>query len=104
LAGLGLRRPRFFAYPHGSQDERIRAEVREAGFTAAFGLTPALASPRSDRFDIPRVEIFARDSDWRFRLKTAFPPLTALFRADPLHLRVRWRIAGAVRRLGASGA
>ncbi|WP_068070774.1 glycosyltransferase [Novosphingobium lentum] len=80
LAATGLPRPRFYAYPYGESDARSRAAVRKAGFSAAFGLRRARATGASDRFDLPRVEILARDSGWRFRLKTGWPRLAAVLR------------------------
>jgi glycosyltransferase involved in cell wall biosynthesis/peptidoglycan/xylan/chitin deacetylase (PgdA/CDA1 family) len=104
LAALGLPRPRFFAYPHGANDERARAAVQRAGFVAAFGLTPSRASPRSDRFAVPRVEILARDTGWRFWLKTAWPRLSVMLHPDPIHVRVRRRIARVVTQLRAQAS
>jgi peptidoglycan/xylan/chitin deacetylase (PgdA/CDA1 family) len=92
LASLGLPRPRFFAYPHGVHDERARAAASAAGFAAAFALIPSRASPRSDRFAIPRIEILARDTGWRFWLKTACPALSVMLHPDPVHVRARRRI------------
>lgn len=76
LERTGLPRPRAFAYPYGERDSRSEQAVREAGFACAFGLRRALAGPASDRFDLPRVELLARDHGWRFRAKTAFPRLS----------------------------
>ncbi len=92
LASLGLPRPRFFAYPHGANGERSRAAAQAAGFTAAFGLFPSRASPQSDRFAIPRVEVLARDTGWRFLLKTAWPRVSMMLHPDPVHVRARRRI------------
>ncbi len=74
----GLPRPRFFAYPYGARDSATKQAVREAGFVAAFGLTRARVSAKSDPFDLPRVIILAQDRGTRFRLKTKAPRLSAL--------------------------
>ena len=77
LERAGLPRPAAFAYPYGVRDERSRQGVEAAGFDLAFGLRRGFAGPGSDRLDLPRVEILARDAGWRFRAKTAFPRLSA---------------------------
>jgi peptidoglycan/xylan/chitin deacetylase (PgdA/CDA1 family) len=100
LLSLGLPQPRYFAYPHGDHDERARAAVRKAGFVAGFGLKPALASPDSDRFALPRIEILARDSGWRFELKTRWMPSSRLIQPDPIHVRARRLIGRGLRRFG----
>ena len=78
LAALGLPRPRFFAFPHGVQDERSRAAVRDAGFAAGFGLSSRRVSRANDRFALPRIEILASDGPVRFWLKTRWPRLSLL--------------------------
>lgn len=78
LAALGVQRPRFFAFPHGQHDGRVRAAVRRAGFAAAFGLYPTRVRAGSDRFAVPRVEILARDAGRRFVMKTEWPAVERL--------------------------
>ena len=80
LVEAGLPRPRFFAFPYGFSDPASRKAVEEAGFLGAVGLVQRYASRSSDRFDLPRIMILARDSGWRFRLRTAFPLLSAHLR------------------------
>lgn len=66
-----LGRPcRFFAYPYGEHDERVRAAVRGAGYEAAFAL--AAGADRNDRFALPRIDLYRRDSLLRATLKTSF--------------------------------
>jgi glycosyltransferase involved in cell wall biosynthesis/peptidoglycan/xylan/chitin deacetylase (PgdA/CDA1 family) len=77
LERAGLPRPRAFAYPYGLYDARSAAAVDEAGFDMAFGLARGRAGHESAALALPRVEILARDHGWRFRLKTAFPRLSA---------------------------
>jgi peptidoglycan/xylan/chitin deacetylase (PgdA/CDA1 family) len=99
IAALGLPRPRFFAYPHGQHDQRVRSAVRDAGFTAAFGLLSRRAGLESDHFAVPRVEILARDVGWRFRFKTNWPRLERLLRIRSIAVRGALRAARAVRKL-----
>jgi peptidoglycan/xylan/chitin deacetylase (PgdA/CDA1 family) len=59
-----------FAYPYGEHDARVRTAVRRAGYEAAFALGPG--TPRDDRYAIPRVDLYRRDSLFRATLKTSF--------------------------------
>jgi peptidoglycan/xylan/chitin deacetylase (PgdA/CDA1 family) len=64
-----LDRPcRFLAYPYGEEDGRVRRAAREAGYEAAFGLSP---DGVADRFAVPRVGIWRHDGLARVTLKTA---------------------------------
>jgi len=73
---------RFFAYPYGEHDERVRAAVAAAGYAAAFALP---GDPRSgDRFQIPRVGLWRKDGLLAATLKT-----TAL--GKRLSVSRRWR-------------
>ena len=66
------RECRFLAYPYGETDERVRAVARAAGYMAAFG-SPGTPG---DRFDIPRLGVYRRDTVRRAYLKsTRFAPL-----------------------------
>jgi glycosyltransferase involved in cell wall biosynthesis/peptidoglycan/xylan/chitin deacetylase (PgdA/CDA1 family) len=71
LARLGLPLPRFFAYPYGVEDERVRRAAQKAGFTAAFTVAPGRVLPGQDLYRLPRIEIFRHDRGWRFLLKLA---------------------------------
>lgn len=75
LAAAGLPRPRFFAYPYGEHDDRVRRAVAAAGLAAAFTVRPGLARPGADPLRLPRIEILRADAGWRFRLKLALAPL-----------------------------
>jgi len=77
LERAGLPRPKMFAYPYGECTREAARAVRDAGFAAGFGLARGLVNRRSDPFNLPRLEILARDRGWRFRAKTAFPRLSA---------------------------
>jgi peptidoglycan/xylan/chitin deacetylase (PgdA/CDA1 family) len=64
-----LGRPcRYLAYPYGESDERVRRSARAAGYAAAFGLA---RGGRADRYALPRVGVYRRDSPLRLRLKTS---------------------------------
>lgn len=71
LASLGLPLPRFFAYPYGAEDERVRQAVQRAGFAAAFTVAPGRVLPGGDLYRLPRIEVMRNDQGWRFRLKLA---------------------------------
>ncbi len=67
-----LRRPcPFLAYPFGSQNARVRAAARAAGYRAAFAL-PGRQSP-IDWWAIPRVGVYGRDGARRAALKMSLP-------------------------------
>lgn len=55
-----LRRPcRFFAYPYGEEDARVRQAARAAGYEGAFALE---SDERDvDRFALPRVPLYRSD-------------------------------------------
>jgi peptidoglycan/xylan/chitin deacetylase (PgdA/CDA1 family) len=59
---------RFFAYPYGENDARVRREAKAAGYASAFSLRETDAE---DRFGLPRVDIYRGDGRVRFRLKTS---------------------------------
>ena len=77
LTAQGLPRPRFFAYPFGATDERSRRAARKGGYLASFGSTTDHITTGSDRFDLPRVGVYACDRGLRFRLKVSAPRLWA---------------------------
>ena len=63
-----VRRPcRFFAYPFGDEDGRVRAATRRAGYEAAFALPGDVAAP--DDFAVPRLGVWRRDTLPRLTLK-----------------------------------
>ncbi len=77
---LGFR-PRFFAYPYGGRDTRTISAVAAAGYDAAFGLADKKARLTDNLHDIPRVEMLASDTPWRFWLKTSYPRLSTFLRS-----------------------
>lgn len=71
LQNKGLPAPRFFAYPHGESSAKSKRAVQDAGFVGGFGLGQGFATPASDIWDLPRIEMQAGDLGWRFRRKTS---------------------------------
>jgi peptidoglycan/xylan/chitin deacetylase (PgdA/CDA1 family) len=62
-------RCRFFAYPYGEHDERVRFAARRAGYEGAFAL-PGRAAPR-DLFALPRVGMWRHTGLVRTAVKTS---------------------------------
>jgi peptidoglycan/xylan/chitin deacetylase (PgdA/CDA1 family) len=91
LEALGLPRVRFFAYPGGVYDGRVREAVRSAGFDAAFTVVPAKVTPRVDPFAVPRMEIMPSDVGRRLVVKVRRG------RPAPPRARTVRRWAGAAR-------
>jgi glycosyltransferase involved in cell wall biosynthesis/peptidoglycan/xylan/chitin deacetylase (PgdA/CDA1 family) len=100
LVLTGLPRPRFFAYPYGSRDKRSIEAVQTSGYLAAFGCRPGCVTPASDRYDLPRVSVFAYDTGWRFRLRVSAPRLLA--RLEWLHRGIGAKVRAAGRKSGGS--
>lgn len=69
IASLGLPGPTVFAYPHGSWSDEAAAAVREAGYAAAFTVSPGVVRRTENRYALPRIEAYARDAPWRLWLK-----------------------------------
>lgn len=59
---------RFLAYPYGENDGRVRRAAEAAGYMAAFSLRRAGAS---DRFGLPRIDVYRGDGRLTFLLKTS---------------------------------
>ncbi|HEX5592930.1 MAG TPA: glycosyltransferase [Solirubrobacterales bacterium] len=57
-----------FAYPYGLLDERAVDAVAEAGFAGACTVEPRLAGLQEDPLRVPRIEVRAEDSLFRFLL------------------------------------
>lgn len=60
---------RYLAYPFGDDDERVHRAAERAGYEAAFALR-ATADP-FDRYAIPRVDIYRKDTLLHTTLKTS---------------------------------
>lgn len=98
LVAAGVPRPRFFAYPFAAADERTRRATQDSGYLAAFGCRTGYVRFASDRFELPRVTIFACDRGWRFALKVSAPLLFQ--RLAALHEALRTRIRHIGKRAG----
>jgi glycosyltransferase involved in cell wall biosynthesis/peptidoglycan/xylan/chitin deacetylase (PgdA/CDA1 family) len=76
LCRNGIKPPRILAYPHGSQDRRVRRAVGAAGFVAAFTVAPGVVRRRSDRLALNRIEVLRADGTGaRFLAKVALAAL-----------------------------
>jgi len=66
-----LKRPcGLLAYPYGEHNARVQAAARRCGYTAAFGLWAG--TEPSNRYALPRIDLYRRDSLPRATLKTTF--------------------------------
>jgi peptidoglycan/xylan/chitin deacetylase (PgdA/CDA1 family) len=59
----------FLAYPYGQNDERVGRAAREAGYEAAWSL--GARRPPLDPYDLPRADLYTKDTGWRTTLKTS---------------------------------
>lgn len=69
LEKIGLKRPRFFAYPYGESDRRVQQAAHKADLQAAFTVKAGLVRSSQDPYRIPRIEILKGDVGWKFRWK-----------------------------------
>jgi len=70
-----LGRPvHYFCYPHGDADPSVRAEVRVAGYRAAFSTEVGLTNAAQDRYFLLRVKVRPDDSlaDFAAKLHTGW--------------------------------
>ena len=63
-------RCRFVAYPFGEHDLRVQRAASAAGYEAAFGLS--VGTSTHNRFAVPRLDLYRRDTALRFRMKASF--------------------------------
>ena len=52
-----------FAYPYGELDAEVQQQVKIAGYSYAVSTIPSPIIPKSDRFALPRVQVFDWDGD-----------------------------------------
>jgi peptidoglycan/xylan/chitin deacetylase (PgdA/CDA1 family)/GT2 family glycosyltransferase len=69
LEACGLDRPVVLSYPHGVWNLQVAETVGQAGYKAAFTVTPGVVRRDSNRFALPRVEVLASDSPRTLLLK-----------------------------------
>jgi peptidoglycan/xylan/chitin deacetylase (PgdA/CDA1 family) len=89
---------RYFAYPYGRFDSRIRALVADAGYEAACSTLSGFANPENDRFALRRIEVFGTDSVRVFLRKVKFGA-NAMSAAQVL----RYYVKQSISRLVAAG-
>jgi peptidoglycan/xylan/chitin deacetylase (PgdA/CDA1 family) len=63
---------RYFAYPYGYYDEKVKAAVRAAGYQAAVTARSGFNGCGTDLFELKRIDIFGTDSLIQFSLKIKF--------------------------------
>jgi peptidoglycan/xylan/chitin deacetylase (PgdA/CDA1 family)/glycosyltransferase involved in cell wall biosynthesis len=91
LEALGLPRPRGLSYPYGVWSQTVAAAARRTGYVVAFTVRPGVVRRHSNRFALPRVEVFASDSPRRLRLKVAtaeWPDRVRTRALAPLRIRL----------------
>ncbi|BBG66869.1 polysaccharide deacetylase [Hydrogenimonas sp.] len=67
---LGMR-PRYFAYPYGEYDDRVKALAESFGFDAIFNQNVGAVSEESDPMDLDRIALTG-DPDLKQKLKIEF--------------------------------
>lgn len=63
---------RHFAYPFGLFGEAARTVVEAAGYEAAVSVRSGFNGAGVNPFELRRIEVYAGDSEWRFRQKLAY--------------------------------
>ena len=97
LAEAGLGTPELLAYPYGEHDARVRAQARDAGFTAAFALTTRRAHPAvQDRYALARIEVRSDTTPADLLHLVAEPMRTG--RREDVRRELRGRVAAWLRR------
>jgi len=66
------REARYFAYPYGAVDERIRGMAAEAGYRLACSTRSGFNRHDADRFLLRRIEVYGTDAPWRLVQKVTF--------------------------------
>jgi peptidoglycan/xylan/chitin deacetylase (PgdA/CDA1 family) len=61
-----------FAYPFGLFNEAARAAVEAAGYKAAVSVRSGFNGATVNPFELRRIEVYAGDTEWRFRQKLAY--------------------------------
>jgi peptidoglycan/xylan/chitin deacetylase (PgdA/CDA1 family) len=71
IEGIGLPRPRAFAFPYGACSDELGAAVGRAGYEVGFTIQPGSLRPGEDAdpFLLPRVVVVGTDTPRRLKLK-----------------------------------
>lgn len=69
------------AYPHGAYNESVQTAAAAAGYMGAFTVEAGLVEPGGDPYALPRLEILASDTGWRFLRKVIVAGAPNLFEA-----------------------
>jgi peptidoglycan/xylan/chitin deacetylase (PgdA/CDA1 family) len=95
LRSAGVGAVRWYAYPYGAHNERVRDFVRQAGVSAAFTVDPGFARREDDWFGLSRILIEYGETGLAFRAKVETGGGLSRVRA---RLRVRSRLCQLYRR------
>lgn len=99
LKGIGLPRPRLFAYPYGECDTRVEQAVAQTRLQAAFTIDAGRVRRVAARYRLPRIEVLRDDVGLRFLCKVLFAShsmtvvwhsLRAMMRRLRSHMSLRW--------------
>jgi peptidoglycan/xylan/chitin deacetylase (PgdA/CDA1 family) len=71
LESLGLDRPRLFAYPYGHCTPDAEAEIHQAGYRAAFTVSPGVVARGCNLYALPRIQVLRGYMPAILRLKLA---------------------------------
>jgi peptidoglycan/xylan/chitin deacetylase (PgdA/CDA1 family)/GT2 family glycosyltransferase len=74
LESLGLKKPRYFSYPHGCYDRHSQNVLRNAKIEAAFTVKPRFFKYGQNPMEIPRIEILRKDVGWKLLWKVIIAP------------------------------
>ncbi|NND91267.1 MAG: glycosyltransferase, partial [Granulosicoccus sp.] len=82
LESTGLKRPRFYSYPHGDFNESALLSLQVGALEGGFTVEPGTISPHHHCYQLPRIEILRSDGILRMRLKIMMAGLSpaSLFR------------------------
>ena len=57
---------RYFAYPYGDFDDRVRTAVQRSGYAAACSTQAGFNNVTTDRYRLRRLDVSGTDSTWTF--------------------------------------
>jgi peptidoglycan/xylan/chitin deacetylase (PgdA/CDA1 family) len=68
---LGLPKPETVSYAHGEWSPEVAAAARRAGYAGAFTVIPDVVRASTERYALPRVEVYAGDTPIKLVIKLA---------------------------------